>query len=59
MPDGHLLFTIRAATQTYADFDVQVCAVLGRAELSAQDHACATEHVVSLLLRGCGLLGVH
>jgi TetR/AcrR family transcriptional regulator len=55
----HLFFTIWAATQTYADFDVQVCAVLGRTELSAQDHARATEHVVSLLLRGCGLLGAQ
>ena len=51
----HLFFTIWAATQTYADFDVQVRAVLGRAELSAQDHTTATEHVVGLLLRGCGL----
>lgn len=52
----HLFFTIWAATQTYADFDVQVCAVLGHPEMSAQDHARATEHVVSLILRGCGLL---
>ena len=51
----HLFFTIWAATQTYADFDVQVCAVLGRKSLTAGDHARATEHVVSLLLRGCGL----
>ncbi len=51
----HLFFTIWAATQTYADFDVQVCAVLGRKTLTAKDHARATEHVVSLLLRGCGL----
>ena len=50
----HLFFTIWAATQTYADFDVQVCAVLNRNELSPNDHARATEHVVSLLLRGCG-----
>ena len=50
----HLFFTIWAATQTYADFDVQVCAVLNRSELSPKDHARATEHVVSLLLRGCG-----
>jgi TetR/AcrR family transcriptional regulator len=54
--DGvHLFFTIWAATQTYADFDVQVCAVLGKESLSARDHARATEHVVSLILRGCGL----
>lgn len=50
----HLFFTLWAATQTYADFDEQVCAVLGRPELTAQDHAQATEHVVSLMLRGCG-----
>ena len=52
----HLFFTIWAATQTYADFDAQVCAVLGRPELTASDHARATEHVVALILRGCGLL---
>jgi TetR/AcrR family transcriptional regulator len=51
----HLFFTIWAATQTYADFDVQVRAVLGRDELTSRDHARATEHVVSLILRGCGL----
>jgi TetR/AcrR family transcriptional regulator len=55
--DGtHLFFTIWAATQTYADFDVQVCAVLRKDQLSASDHSRATEHVVSLILRGCGLV---
>ena len=52
----HLFFTIWAATQTYADFDLQVRAVLGRSELGARDHERATEHVVGLILRGCGLL---
>lgn len=51
----HLFFTIWAATQTYADFDVQVSAVLGVPELAPPDHTRATEHVVSLILRGCGL----
>ena len=51
----HLFFTLWAATQTYADFDVQVRAVLGRDELTPRDHQRATEHVVSLILRGCGL----
>jgi TetR/AcrR family transcriptional regulator len=51
----HLFFTIWAATQTYADFDVQIRAVLGRDTLTAADHKRATTHVVSLLLRGCGL----
>ncbi len=51
----HLFFTIWAATQTYADFEVQVCAVLGHTEFNPADQSGATEHVVSLLLRGCGL----
>ena len=51
----HLFFTIWAATQTYADFDEQIKAVLDCTELTAKDHARATEHVVSLILRGCGL----
>jgi TetR/AcrR family transcriptional regulator len=51
----HLFFTMWAATQTYADFDVQVRAVLGRSRLSARDHERAADHVVGLILRGCGL----
>ena len=51
----HLFFTIWATTQTYADFEVQVCAVLGHTELTTEDQSRATEHVVSLILRGCGL----
>ncbi len=51
----HLFFTIWAATQTYADFDVQVRAVLGRTRLSGRDHSRAADHVVGLVLRGCGL----
>lgn len=51
----HLFFTIWSATQTYADFDVQVRAVLDKDVLDEADHARATRHVVSLILRGCGL----
>jgi TetR/AcrR family transcriptional regulator len=51
----HLFFTIWSATQTYADFDVQIRAVLGKAELTPSDHERATDHIVSLILRGCGL----
>ena len=51
----HLFFTIWAATQTYADFDVQICAVLGTEHLNHAEHARATDSVVDLLLRGCGL----
>jgi TetR/AcrR family transcriptional regulator len=51
----HLFFTIWAATQTYADFEVQIRAVLGRARLDRAAQERATRHVVSLILRGCGL----
>lgn len=51
----HLFFTIWAATQTYADFDVQVRAVLGTARQGPADQARATEHVVQLILRACGV----
>ena len=50
----HLFFTIWAATQTYADFAVQVSAVMGQDQLGKKDYARATEHVVKLILRGCG-----
>ncbi|MDT7518868.1 TetR/AcrR family transcriptional regulator [Rhodoferax sp. TBRC 17660] len=54
--DGmHLFFTIWAATQTYADFDVQVCAVMDQEMLGEQDFERATQHLVSFILRGCGL----
>ena len=51
----HLFFTIWAATQTYADFDVQIHAVLGTEPHPATDTPRATAHVTSLILRGCGL----
>lgn len=51
----HLLFCIWAMTQTYADFDVQIRAVLGKVALDDADHAVATETVVALVLKGCGV----
>ena len=54
--DGmHLFFTIWAATQTYADFDVQICAVMDQEALGEPDFEQATRHLVSFILRGCGL----
>lgn len=51
----HLFFTIWASTQTYADFDAQVCAVLGVREMDAAQFEEAAEHLTRLMLRGCGL----
>ena len=52
---AHLFFTVWAATQTYADFDAQITAVLGRERQTAADREAATEQLVRLVLRGCGL----
>ncbi len=51
----HLFFTIWAATQTYADFEPQVRAVLGVKRLGPRQMEAATVHLTTLLLRGCGL----
>jgi TetR/AcrR family transcriptional regulator len=52
---AHLFFAIWAATQTYADFDAQITAVLGRERLTARDREAASEQLVRFVLRGCGL----
>lgn len=51
----HLFFTIWAMTQTYADFDTQMAAVLGIDKLDAGDYATGTETVIRLVLRGLGI----
>ncbi len=52
---AHLFFLIWAATQTYADFAVQVGAVLERETLTDQDFEDATETVTRIVLKGCGI----
>lgn len=51
----HLFFSLWAITQTYADFDVQVRAVLGCDSLSKAEFNAATDQVLAFVLRGCGL----
>ncbi|HKU96368.1 MAG TPA: TetR family transcriptional regulator C-terminal domain-containing protein [Vineibacter sp.] len=51
----HLLFNLWAMTQHYADFEVQVRAVLGRKRLSDADFAAATDAIVKMTLAGCGV----
>ena len=51
----HLFFTLWANTQTYADFDVQIRAVLGPQTDPAAAQRRATEHVLNVVLRVCGL----
>ncbi len=51
----HLFFAIWAMTQTYADFDVQVRAVLGPEADDDAIFAAAEATVTRLVLRGCGV----
>jgi TetR/AcrR family transcriptional regulator len=51
----HLFFMIWAATQTYADFAVQIAAVLGRKKLQPVDYERAARQTTEIVLRGCGL----
>jgi TetR/AcrR family transcriptional regulator len=51
----HLFFVIWAATQHYADFDVQVAALLGHSAVEAQDYAKATDTITSMVLAALGL----
>ena len=51
----HLFFTIWASTQTYADFQPQVCAVLGKNKMTRAEFERATEQLVRLVLKGCGV----
>lgn len=51
----HLFFTIWAATQTYADFDPQVCAVLGVKAMSGKQVQAAAAQLTEIVLRGCGV----
>ncbi|MFI8478975.1 TetR/AcrR family transcriptional regulator [Pseudomonas sp. NPDC078700] len=50
---NHLLFSIWAATQTYADFDWQISTVTGKAKLDDADYDAAIETITRLVLKGC------
>lgn len=55
VPPEHLFFIIWAATQTYADFEVQIQAILGRPRLSGSDYKVAADFLTKLVLKGCGI----
>ena len=51
----HLMFTLWAATQTYADFDWQISTVTGKAKLDDSDYEAAAQTIIRLVLKGCEL----
>ena len=52
---AHLFFMIWSTTQTYADFDVQMRAVLGRQRLTDEDFETAAATITDVILKGCGI----
>ena len=48
----HLIFSLWAITQHYADFSVQIDAILGRTLDDAAFVEAATENIVALILNG-------
>ncbi|MOA66478.1 HTH-type transcriptional regulator RutR [compost metagenome] len=51
----HLIFLLWGSTQHYADFATQIAFVTGRKRMSKQDFDDATENLVRIILKGCGL----
>ena len=51
----HLFFIIWAATQTYADFEVQVAVLLDRRRLKSRDFETASALLCRMVLSTCGL----
>lgn len=51
----HLFFSIWSLTQGYADFDIQIRAVLGHNSQRQADRQRAERHVLTLIYRTCGL----
>ncbi|MBO6278218.1 MAG: TetR/AcrR family transcriptional regulator [Pseudomonas sp.] len=51
----HLIFLLWGSTQHYADFSTQICRVTGRRHLSKQDMQAASDNLIRIILKGCGL----
>ena len=51
----HLIFLLWSSTQHYADFATQLCQVTGRARLTKQDMDQASDNLIRIILKGCGL----
>ena len=51
----HLFFVIWASTQHYADFDIQVPALLGKKSIASEDYRAATELITRMVLATLGL----
>lgn len=51
----HLIILLWSSTQHYADFNQQVCRLTGRKKLGKEDFAVASDTLIHIILKGCGL----
>ena len=51
----HLIFSIWATTQHYADFEQQILTIMNRADYEEDDITQVTNFLTDFILRGCGL----
>ncbi|WP_459207711.1 TetR/AcrR family transcriptional regulator [Pseudomonas sp. MLB6B] len=51
----HLIFLLWGSTQHYADFATQICQVTGRSRLTKQDIEEASNNLIHIILKGCGV----
>ncbi|MNZ86033.1 HTH-type transcriptional regulator RutR [compost metagenome] len=52
----NLIFLLWGSTQHYADFATQIAFVTGRKRMSRQDFDEATDNLIRIILKGCGLI---
>ncbi len=51
----HLIFLLWGSTQHYADFSVSISHLTGRKKQTKEDFAKATDNLIQIILKGCGL----
>ena len=51
----HLIFLLWGSTQHYADFSSQICRLTGRKRQTREDFALATDNLIHIILKGCGI----
>ena len=51
----HLIFLLWGSTQHYADFSSSISRLTGRKKQTKEDFAKATDNLIQIILKGCGL----
>ncbi|WP_020559467.1 TetR/AcrR family transcriptional regulator [Thiofilum flexile] len=51
----HFIFLLWATTQHYADFETQILAAMGKRKLTQKDYDLASQTLIEVILKGCGL----